>query len=472
MSADQSHPSSAQKALILCVGTEVAWGETLNTNASWLAAQLLAIGIRPVLTVTVEDDPALIQSTLTGVAGRVDWVVCTGGLGPTDDDLTLQSLAQWLKTPMVPNVQVLAKIQSYFHSLNRPWVASNAKQAFVPVGAHAIDNPQGTAPGIVWDTTQHPLAQQVKGIVAMPGVPREMKGLWPELAHWLQGHGEGAPTAKPMALLGAAVHPSPTETLWFLGLGESALAEVMHASLAPWYPALEAATYVGQGRVRLRLSVADPQQQAVLAEAKSRLIEALAPYYLGDCDEMSLPEQWVARQLITTHQTVAVAESCTGGLVSSRLTDVAGSSAYVLANVVTYSNEAKIQWLGVPPDTIAHHGAVSEPVAAAMAQGVCQRMNTDWGLALTGIAGPGGGRSAKPVGTVVIGVAHQDRPGQAWVQRVQFAPHLPRDEMKDRFASQGLHSLKVALQDWALSHSDWGSGLRAQGFTFLNNEAF
>lgn len=416
-------------SLILAIGDELTLGQTVDTNSAWLSRQLASVGIDIAGHVTVPDSRDAIAAAIRHAAASVDVVVITGGLGPTEDDLTREALADAMGVDLVRDEEAMATLRGFFERIKRPMPARNEVQAYVPRGAKPIPNSNGTAPG---------LAATIGDckIVVMPGVPKEMFAMWersilPELAK-LSGGG---------VILSRTLHT--------FGMGESTVAErlgeLMDRKRNP-----SVGTTVSQGIVSLRLNArADSREQALaeLNETHRLCVDKLGLLIFGQ-DEDTLPHV-VGRMLRAfdagRRLKVAVAESCTGGLLSKLLTDIPGSSAYFTHGFVCYANEAKTQLLGVDPDLLAKYGAVSEPVASAMARGALKAADADVALSITGIAGPDGGTPTKPVGTVVLSLAWKSPTGEAVAKDRTFLFPGDRDMIRDRSAKMALTLLRYHL---------------------------
>ena len=358
-----------RSAEILAVGTEVLLGDLVDTNTAWLSARLAALGVSVYRHVTVGDNKQRIVAALLEASSRADLVITTGGLGPTSDDLTNECLGLAAGRQMVEYPEARRHVDEMFARFGREPTSSNYKQALFPEGSRLIPNPLGTAMGAL-------LELDGALVATFPGVPIEMKRMFGEtLEPFIKQRTEGSIVSR---------------TLWFTGIGESALAEKVQDLLDASDPTV--APLAGQGKVRLRVTA----RAASLEEAEKRIepvaeeiLNRLKKYYFGEDDETL--EGVVGRLLTEKGATLALAESCTGGLLAKRLTDRAGSSAYFVEGLVTYSNEAKERLLGVPHELLVEYGAVSAPVARAMAEGVREDADTDYGLSITGVAGPDGG---------------------------------------------------------------------------------
>lgn len=430
------------KAEIIAVGTELLLGDVINSNAAWLSKELAQLGIDVFHHQTVGDNPARIHALLDHslnrpAPDRPEALIFTGGLGPTQDDLTVETLAQYFKTPMVLDAASEEKIRSYFIARDMPMSKTNIKQALRPEDAQVLLNPVGTAPGLLWDVSTK--AGQPTYCLCFPGVPKELYAMWPQARDFLlQKMHDAGETPTVLA----------TKFLHFFGIGESMLAEKLADLMQQSTPTV--APYVGRAEVKIRLAAKAPTQaqaEAMLHPVQEEILARCGAYYFGQSGtsgETATLEGCVASLLKAKQLTVAVAESCTGGLVSSRLTDLPGSSAYTRLNVVTYSNDQKARLLGVSSDTLAQFGAVSREVAAQMAVGVQKLAGSDYGLSLTGIAGPDGGSDEKPVGLVYIGLVGPEGTPPL-TQKILVNPRYSRVDIKYWFSQYALHSLRQAL---------------------------
>ncbi|MFM7426880.1 MAG: competence/damage-inducible protein A [Elainella sp.] len=381
--------SETQAAEVISVGTELLLGEILNSNAQFLAQELAQLGIPHYYQTVVGDNVLRLQRAVAIACERSRLLIFTGGLGPTPDDLTTETLADFFGAPLVERPDLLEDIAAKFARRGRPMSPSNRKQALLPVGAEVLPNPTGSAPGLIW--------QPRPGLTLMtfPGVPSEMQVMWRETAvPYLIRQGWGQEIIY-------------SRTLRFWGIGESTLAEKVAEQLKLENPTV--APYAGKGEVRLRVSAkAKTEAEALqLIEPVAAQIRQIAgaDYYGSDQDTLA---SVVGELLKRAGQTVAVAESCTGGGLGQFLTQVSGSSAYFRGGIISYDNQVKLDLLGVNPDDLAAQGAVSDIVAQQMAQGARDRLKADWGLSITGIAGPDGGSPTKPVGLVYLGIAAPD----------------------------------------------------------------
>jgi len=375
-----------RSAEVISVGTELLLGEILNTNAQFLAQQLAQLGVPHYYQTVVGDNPLRIQKTVAIACERSRLLIFTGGLGPTPDDLTTETLAEFFGVPLVERSEVLEDIAQKFARRGRVMTPSNRKQALLPAGAEILPNPTGSAPGMIWQP------RTGLTILTFPGVPSEMKEMWRQTAvPYLLSQGWGQEVIY-------------SQTLRFWGVPESALAEKVAPLLELDNPTV--APYAGNGEVRLRLSAKAPTEadaEAIIAPVAQQIRSIAGEDYYGT-DEASLASV-VGELLKAKGQTLSVAESCTGGGLGHLITTIAGSSVYFKGGVVSYDNQVKVALLGVNPEDLAQQGAVSDEVACQMARGVRDRLGTTWGLSITGIAGPDGGTETKPIGLVYIGVA-------------------------------------------------------------------
>lgn len=376
-------------AEIICVGTELLLGDILNTNAQFLAQQLASLGIPHYYQTVVGDNPVRLKQVVEIASERSQVLIFTGGLGPTPDDLTTETLAEFFGVPLIEHAEILEDIARKYAQRGREMTPSNRKQALIPQGAEVLPNPAGTAPGMIWQP------RSGLRILTFPGVPSEMQRMWQETAvPYLKSQGFGKEVIY-------------SRMLKFWGISESALAEKVTSFLQEPNPTV--APYASQGEVKLRISAlakseAEAQQLIKPVEQQLQQIAGL-DYYGRDNDSLA---SVVGQLLLAADETLSVAESCTGGGLGQMLTDVAGSSNYFLGGVISYDNQVKISLLGVKPEDLAQAGAVSAVVAEQMAAGVQTRLATTWGLSITGIAGPAGGTVTKPVGLVYIGLAGQN----------------------------------------------------------------
>lgn len=372
-------------AEILCVGTELLLGDIVNTNAAFLSQRLAELGIHVYRHTAVGDNPERLKRALDAAFAEADLVITSGGLGPTYDDLTKETVAAYFGREMEMHEESLFAIRSYFERTGRVMTKNNEKQAMMPKGAIVFPNHYGTAPSLA-------IEGEGKTAIMLPGPPGELTRIFKEevLPYLEQRHGT--------VLVSKNIH--------IFGMGESAveekLADIMTEAKNP-----TVAPYCKEGEVRLRVT-AESHSRESAAQMCDEVIEKIRSTEVGkfiygvDVDSL---ENAAVEYLRKNGLTLATAESCTGGLISKRITDIAGCSDVFLGGCVTYSNDVKEKLLGVAADTLKKYGAVSEQTAAEMARGVRERLGADIGVSATGIAGPSGGSAEKPVGTVFIGIS-------------------------------------------------------------------
>ena len=418
-----------RSAEIIAVGSEMLGSTRLDTNSLFLAGRLAALGISLRAKTVVGDRRSDLATFFRLALERADLIILTGGLGPTDDDLTRDVVAEVLGLPMEEDPAIVAEIEARFARRGLRMPAINRRQAMVPRGATVLNNQNGSAPGLLI-----PVADRL--VLLLPGPPREMKPMFEDAA-------AAALTAR------AGRERFFQATIFIAGRSESHVEEAIqpiYAPLAAGNPPIETTILAAPGQIEVHLTArsADPDEaDRALALARERIVAAIgADVFSVDGRSM---EEIVGDLLRGADMTIAVAESCSGGLLLSRLTDVAGSSQYVMGGVVAYSNEAKTAFVDVSAETIAEHGAVSEPVATALAEGIRRRTGASIGVGVTGIAGPGGGTPRKPVGTVCLAVAG---PAVTAVRTVLF--HGNRAQVK-HYASQTALDMvrRMVLQETA-----------------------
>lgn len=411
------------RAEIVAVGSELLGADRIDTDSLYLTGELNRRGIAVRRKHVVGDRRADLAETFREALGRADLLIVTGGLGPTEDDLTREAAAEALGVGLERSAALVERLRAYFARRGAAMPERNTKQADVLAGAESLANGWGTAPG-QW------LERDGRALVLLPGPPRELRPLFaeqvaPRLESWLRRQ------------LGREPEPIVMIRLGIADMGESAVDEVA----APIYSAFDGiettilAARPGEIELHLRAPAsAEPR----LHELRDRLQAALG-LAVYTTQGLAL-EAVVGEQLQRAGQTLAVAESCTGGLLGARLTAPAGASRFFQGGVISYSNDAKRALLGVAPETLARHGAVSGAAAGEMAQGARRALATDWALAITGIAGPGGGSEAKPVGTVFIGLA-----GGAGVEVIERRLAGERERIRQWSATIALDRLRRAL---------------------------
>ncbi|AEV75439.1 competence/damage-inducible protein CinA-like protein [Mycolicibacterium rhodesiae NBB3] len=415
------------RAGIVVTGTEVLTGRVTDLNGPWLADRLLELGVELAHITICGDRPDDIEAQLRFLAAEgVDLIVTSGGLGPTADDMTVATVARFCGRELlldndleVKIADIVQRLMARFPNVDLEAVrAANRKQALIPAGAHVID-PVGTAPGVV-----------VPGkptVVVLPGPPRELQPMWPTALQT---------PAVQEATAGRTTYRQ--EMVRMFGLPESGLADTLRDAEASvdGFERLEITTCLRRGEIEM-VTRYEPDAAAVYADLMTLLRERHGGEIFSE-DGSTVDDQVAA---LMAGRWIATAESCTAGLVAARLTDLPGSSAYVAGGVVSYSNEAKSELLGVDPALIETHGAVSEPVADAMAQGALRRFSADTAVAITGIAGPGGGTDDKPVGTVCFCVKLAD--GATDLRTMRLPGN--RSDVRERSTAVAMHLLRRAL---------------------------
>jgi nicotinamide-nucleotide amidase len=417
-------PRPIRTAAIVAVGSELLTPAKVDTNSLVITEQLNTVGIAVRLKAVVGDSPGDLQATLRKLLGRVDLVVISGGLGPTDDDVTREAVAATLGRTLHEDAGLVERLRQRFVRRGLEMPAINRRQAMVPDGAEILPNVNGTAPGL-W------LEHQGRVVIMLPGPPRELR----PMIEALVTERLAARASGDRLYMGV---------LRVTGQTESHAEEMARPLYAQWrargWP-IEETTLASPGSIDFHVTVR-AADDVTGARLLNETLSELAGVFGEDAysDDGRPMEQVVAGLLAAGRHTVAAAESCTGGLLTSRLTDVPGSSGYVLSSVVAYSNEAKVALLGVPESLIVQHGAVSEPVALAMASGIRAATGATIGIGVTGIAGPAGGTPEKPVGTVAIAV---DGP---WGHQVRTRTFLGDRAMVKFFATQAaLDDVRRAL---------------------------
>ena len=377
------------KASIVTIGDEILIGQIINTNSAWIASRLNSVGIKVHRMLSIADAADEIKHCLDQEFASVDLIITTGGLGPTSDDITKQTLAEYFGTRLVFNPDAYRDVEAFFAARGLPLTEANRQQAMLPENAQSLPNPEGTARGM-WFTTGN------RHLISLPGVPFEMEAIMEK---------EVLPRLERMNAGNAVVH----RTVMTAGVGESFLAE----KIATWEknlpPHIKLAYLPSPGVVRLRLSASGSDADSLKAEI-NRLIDELTriiPEYIFSLDDEPLPKA-IGRMLMKRGASLCTAESCTGGYIAHLITTIPGSSQYYKGSIVAYANEVKKALLGVSPDVLEKHGAVSREVVEAMAQGARRVLEADYAIAVSGIAGPDGGSEQKPIGLTWIAVAGPD----------------------------------------------------------------
>jgi nicotinamide-nucleotide amidase len=411
---------------IINTGSELMLGRVLNTHQQWLCRRLAGLGHVVTRQVAIADAAAEIQAAVREALGRADLVITTGGLGPTSDDLTRELIAELLGKKLVENAAVRAHIENFFAKRGRPRPAKTDVETFVPEGAEIFLNPTGTAPGLAMEIKSASLRKQ--WLVMLPGPPRELRPMFDD-------------AVMPLLRREFAQEIFVCRTLLTTGIGESRVQEFIEADLQPLVKrGLDIGYCARPGAVDVRLTAAGAEAEKIVREGEAVVQKILGANIFGfDDDEM---ETVVVKLLIARKKTLALAESCTGGLIASRVTDVPGASEIFRGGVVSYANTAKEKFLGVRAETLKTFGAVSEETAREMAAGARERFGSDFALAVTGIAGPGGGTPEKPVGTVFIALASAEG-----VEVKKFLNVWERAIFKQVTATQALEWLRRKISN-------------------------
>lgn len=421
-------------AEIIAVGSELLGSARLDTNSLFLADCLASLGVELRAKAVVGDDRGLLARLFAQALERADLVILTGGLGPTDDDVTRDVVAEVLGLEFTEDPAIVAAIERRFARRNMRMPDNNRRQAQVPRGALVLDNPNGTAPGLF-------LARGRQAIALLPGPPRELQPLMQRLCAGPLGERAGRERAY-------------TASLFVTGRSESHVEEVIQPIYSRWCtatPPIQTTILAAPGQIEIHLtlrSASEGDARGRLDAARNELADLLGRAVFST--DGRFLEEVVGDLLKARALTIAAVESCTGGLLMSRLTDVPGSSAYVVGGVVAYSNDLKTSFAGVPAASIAAHGAVSEPVAMAMAEGARSRTGAHIGVGITGIAGPDGGTPEKPVGTVAIAVVGPD--GASRVRTFSFPGGRP--QVKHQATQAALDMVRLVLN---------GEGVKGEG---------
>lgn len=413
-----------KRASIISIGNELLSGQTVNTNAAYLGEQLLSIGIPVFSTYIIGDDIESIVRSFNLACNDADFVVATGGLGPTDDDLTRQALAKFLCSELQLQENLLERIETFFTSRNRQMSSKNKIQAYIPAGAKALANNLGTAPGIMAEL-------KGKSLFALPGVPSEMKQMFEESV---------LPELRRLSIEQAVV----VRKLRCFGTGESNIAELLGDIMQRGRNPLINCT-VNHGVITLHIiaTAKDKNLAQQMVEKDEKILRDKLGELVYGTGEQTLAEV-VGEELAQKKQTIAIAESCTGGCIAKLLTDIPGASRYFTHGWVTYSNDAKTSELGVSAHLIEQHGAVSEQVSEAMAQGARKNAGTTFAIGVTGIAGPSGAGEQKPIGLVFISVDSDNG-----CETKRFIFHHDRDSIRLRTAQTAVNMVRLKCKMWA-----------------------
>ncbi|MCM8766278.1 MAG: competence/damage-inducible protein A [Candidatus Omnitrophica bacterium] len=378
------------KAEIISIGTEILCGQIVNTNASYLSRKLTELGIEVYFQSTVGDHPRRLSFLLNQAWQRSEIIITTGGLGPTGDDITLKTIAKTFQCHLVFNKKIFFQIKNHFTRRGLKMPPINRRQAYLPVGSYILENRVGTAPGFI-------LKKNKKFLIALPGPPSELIPMFEERV---------VPFIKERLKIREVIF---TRTLKFAGLSESEIEERIK-DLWKSKPSLAVGVYAHPGEIELKITTQAKNRSRALQKIASleRIIsQRLGPYIFGK-DKETL-EEVVGKLLFKKRKSLAVAESCSGGLLAHRITNVSGSSRYFISGVIAYSNTEKVRLLKIPSELIRKYGAVSREVAEAMAKNIRKLTKTDIGIGITGIAGPKGGSLRKPVGLVYIALSTENK---------------------------------------------------------------
>jgi len=409
-----------KKASIVSIGNELLTGHTVSSNTAYLGERLLSVSIPVISSYIVSDDIDSIVRSFNLAANDADIIVATGGLGPTGDDLTRQAFANFLGTELQLQNELMQQIQNFFTSRNRQMSEKNKIQAYIPAGSRAIVNNLGTAPGIMAETNG-------KLLIALPGVPKEMKQMFEEAV---------LPELEKLAAGQAVV----MRKLKCFGTGESNIAELLGPVMQrDKNPLINCTAHCGVITLTIIATAEDKEKAQKISDEDEKLLRDKLGKLIYGKEEQTLAEV-VGEKLTQQGKTLAVAESCTGGLLSKLITDIPGASSYFTHGWITYSNSAKKKELGVPANLIEKYGAVSEQVALAMAQGARRKAEADFAIAITGIAGPTGSTEQKQVGLVYICVDSGEG-----TENIRFNFYKDRDFIRLRAAQTALNMLRLRL---------------------------
>ena len=420
-----SNKESKKGVEILSIGTELLLGNIVNTNARWIAEQLSVLGLNHFRQTTIGDNSERLSRLIKEISKRSNLLITTGGLGPTPDDLTTESIAKafnqvlFAREPIWEEIKnKLGNKKSYIENL------SLKKQCFFPKDAQIINNPRGTAPGMIWQPKEN------FTILTFPGVPEEMKAMWNESAfNFIKNNFSDG------SILFSNI-------IKLTGIGEAKVSEKIKNLLDLKNPTI--APYASLEEVKLRITTkakSVPEAKLLIEPIKKEIREKFAKYIFGE-DNETLPNILI-KELIKRDETIVFAESCTGGLLSSRITSVSGSSQVFKGSIIAYSNELKNLLLDVPKELLNSFGAVSEEVAESMAIGAKNKLDSDWAIAVSGIAGPKGGTESKPIGLVYIAITG---PNNLIIKiKKEYNPLRNRNEIQRLSVNDCLNSLRLIL---------------------------
>jgi len=410
-------------AEILCIGSELLLGNIVNTNAKWLAEQLAILGIPHFRQTVIGDNPGRLKEAIIEASNRAEILITTGGLGPTPDDITTQVIADTFDTPLEQRNDILIDLKNKLRDKGKTLSESQKKQSLVPKGSSLINNISGTAPGIIW-TPKNRFT-----ILTFPGVPSELKEMWlKEGAYWLIKNNFSKKNIS-------------SKVLHFTGISESLLADKIPHLLKQSNPTV--ATYASTGEVKVRVTAKGDsieETKKLIKPIEKELIKLTGLKFYG-VDNETL-EELVFKLLLEREETIAVAESCTGGGIGSKLTKIPGSSKIFYGGIIAYNNKIKHDILGVPEDIINKFGAVSKEVVESMATGVQKKFKVNWAISVSGIAGPAGGTKLKPVGLVNFCIKGP-RTLITWEER--FGSNKTREDIQKLSVLNALDRLRLSI---------------------------
>ncbi len=411
------------EAEVICIGSELLLGNIVNTNSQWIAEQLAILGIPHFRQTVIGDNPSRLKEAILEASNRSEILITTGGLGPTPDDITTQVIADTFNTPLEQKNDILIDLQNKLRNKDRRLSQSQKKQSLVPKGSKIINNYSGTAPGIIWTPKNN------FTILTFPGVPSELKEMWiNEASKWLINNNFSKKIIS-------------SKVLHFAGISESLLADKITHLLKAKNPTV--ATYASTGEVKVRITAKGDnleETNKLIKPIEQELTQITGLKCFG-VDNVTL-EELVFKLLLKRKETIAVAESCTGGGIGSKLTKVPGSSKIFHGGIIAYNNSIKQRILGVPEELINTYGAVSKEVVESMAEGVQQKFKVNWALSVSGIAGPTGGSKLKPVGLVNFCIKGP-KTLISWEER--FGSNKTREDIQKLSVLNALDRLRLSI---------------------------
>ncbi len=410
-------------AEILCIGSEILLGNIVNTNSQWIAEQLAILGIPHFRQTVVGDNPERLKEVIIEASNRSKILITTGGLGPTPDDITTKVIADTFNTPMEQRLDILIDLKNKLNNKDSKLSESQKKQSLVPKGAEIINNESGTAPGIIWSPKDN------FTILTFPGVPSELKEMWSkEAVKWFINNKFSNKVIS-------------SKVLHFAGIGESLLADKIPHLLQLNNPTVATYASVGEVKVRITAKGENPEEtNRLIKPIEKELIQITGLKCFGEDNETL--EELVLKLLLKRKETIAVAESCTGGGISSKLTKIPGSSKIFHGGVIAYKNSIKQRILDVPEELINTYGAVSKPVVESMAEGVQKKFKVNWAISVSGIAGPTGGSKLKPVGLVNFCIKGP-KALISWEER--FGSNKTREDIQKLSVLNALDRLRLSI---------------------------